>query len=71
MKTRGALSDILSKTLPNGWSLGLSNEIYHDSQGICYEAIGIPPDTKRTILDPAKTDAGHASAILEIATSIK
>lgn len=69
--TRGALSDILSKTLPNGWNFGLSNEIYRDSKGVCYEAVGIPPKQSRSILNPAQADAGHAAAILEIANSIQ
>lgn len=42
--TSGELSDILSRTLPNGWSFGLSNEIYRDAAGALYEATGIAPD---------------------------
>ena len=41
--TDGSLSDILSKPLPNGWSLSLSNEVYLDSNGLGWEGIGIPP----------------------------
>ena len=40
--TEGALSDALNKTLPNGWYFSLSNEIYTDMQGNCYESVGIP-----------------------------
>lgn len=69
--TRGALSDILGKSLPNGWDFGLSNEIYLDSSGVCFEAKGIPPNIPMTILDPTKPDLGHAEVILEIAKSIK
>ena len=42
--TQGALSDALEKTLPNGWQLSLSNEIYYDINGKCYESVGIAPD---------------------------
>jgi|WetSurMetagenome_2_1015567.scaffolds.fasta_scaffold87733_2 carboxyl-terminal processing protease len=42
--TQGVLSDILGKTLPNGWQVGLSNEIYTAIDGIVYESMGIPPD---------------------------
>ena len=42
--TQGALSDALQKKLPNGWHFTLSNEIYTDNQGVCYESIGIPVD---------------------------
>lgn len=42
--TQGAHSDVLDKTLPNGWKLGLSNEIYRLADGKIYEGVGIPPD---------------------------
>lgn len=42
--TEGIFSDILEKKLPNGWTLNLSNEIYQDINGTCYESIGIPPN---------------------------
>ncbi|MCZ8011307.1 MAG: S41 family peptidase [Gemmatimonas sp.] len=41
--TRGAFSTVLSKTLPNGWQLSLSNEIYLDPQGRSWEGKGVPP----------------------------
>ncbi len=41
--TSGALSDVLDKTLPNGWSFHTSNEVYVDHEGVCYEGVGIPP----------------------------
>lgn len=40
--TNGAISDALQKTLPNGWYFSLSNEVYTDSDDICYENIGVP-----------------------------
>lgn len=43
-KTSGAMSTALEKTLPNGWSFAISNEIYMDNDGVCYENIGIPVD---------------------------
>ncbi|MDC0672247.1 S41 family peptidase [Nannocystis radixulma] len=42
--TSGEFSDILERRLPNGWSFGLSNEIYRAADGMVYEALGIPPD---------------------------
>jgi carboxyl-terminal processing protease len=41
--TDGSFSDQLSKQLPNGWRLTLSNEVYLDSQGIAWEGRGILP----------------------------
>jgi hypothetical protein len=43
-RTKGIFSDVLIKTLPNGWKYGLSNEIYESPEGINYENKGIPPD---------------------------
>lgn len=43
-RSAGAFSDILGKELANGWNLGLSNEVFFDSQGINYEGEGIPVD---------------------------
>ena len=42
--TEGITSDMLDKTLPNGWEFSLSNEIYLDNNGVSYEHIGIPPN---------------------------
>lgn len=40
----GALSDALVKTLPNGWQISLSNEVYIDTRYQSYEAKGMQPD---------------------------
>ena len=42
--TRGAFSDILDKTLPNGWEVGLSNMYYWDANGDLWESKGLTPD---------------------------
>ena len=42
--TEGVFSDVLDKTLPNGWEFGLSNEVYEDIGGNNYEGIGIPAE---------------------------
>ena len=40
--TSGAMSTALEKKLPNGWSFAISNEVYMDNNGKCYENIGVP-----------------------------
>lgn len=40
----GGYSDILGRTLPNGWTFGLSNQVYYASDGQVYEGIGFQPD---------------------------
>jgi C-terminal processing protease CtpA/Prc len=42
--TEGITSDMLEKTLPNGWEFSLSNEIYLGNNDKSYEYIGISPD---------------------------
>ncbi len=41
--TRGAFSDMLPRTLPNGWLFALPNERYLDTIGNSYDISGIPP----------------------------
>jgi carboxyl-terminal processing protease len=42
--TAGALSDVLMKPLPNGWLVGISNEIFRAADGHDVETLGIKPD---------------------------
>ena len=44
--TNGALSDVLYKELPNGWTYWLSNEVYETTNGKLFEVTGIPPHYK-------------------------
>jgi C-terminal processing protease CtpA/Prc len=54
--TQGAHSDVLDKTMPNGWKLGLSNEVYTLADGHVYEGVGIPPsvETPPTVKEDAE-----------------
>jgi len=42
--SNGILSDMLDKSLPNGWMTTLSNEVYSDASGKKLEVVGIAPD---------------------------
>ena len=67
LATEGALSDVLPKTLPNGWELGLSNEIYVDHEGVCHEGPGVPPQINMPIFDPADiTKIGHSESVMKV-----
>ena len=69
--TQGMLSDILEKPLPNGWTLGMSNEYWLDPQGVSYEGIGVPVDIEKQIFDVNNiSQIGHADSILELAKEI-
>ena len=69
--TRGALSDVLAKELPNGWMLTLSNEIYRDSEEILWEGRGIPPAEKVTVFDPKTIETSRLDTIRETAKAME
>ena len=52
MATQGILSDELYRTLPNGWSFSLSNEIYLTHDGKLFEGVGVPPEVEAPFLLP-------------------
>ncbi len=61
--TNGALSDVLSKPLPNGWQVELSNEVYLDHQGRRFEAIGIPPELEAPVFRLLERTMGQDSGL--------
>jgi carboxyl-terminal processing protease len=69
--TRGALSDRLTKVLPDGSDFSLSNEIYLDPQGKLYEALGIPPHRTLEIFPLNDLEGGHAKAVAELVRQIR
>lgn len=62
-RTRGALSDVLGKVLPNGWSLSLSNEAYLDHEGVSWEGRGIEPQIAIDVFPVDNLDQGHRLAM--------
>ncbi|MET8584186.1 S41 family peptidase [Streptomyces collinus] len=44
--TQGVFSDILTRTLPNGWTFGLPDEEYLTPSGTTFDGPGIPPDIR-------------------------
>ena len=69
--TRGAFSEVMTKTLPNGWELDLSNEHYLDSDMISWEGKGILPDISLQIFNPENIFQGHVDAIRLIARNMQ
>ena len=61
--TRGALSDLLDKTLPNGWDVTLSNEVYLDHKDVHWEGRGIPPHVPMDVFPDGDPVAGHLAAV--------
>ena len=64
--TRGVLSDELSKELPNGWLLTLSNEVYTDSEGQLWEGKGIAPQIDIGVFSKTDVFAGHIEAVRKV-----
>jgi carboxyl-terminal processing protease len=69
--TRGALSDRLTKVLPDGSDFSVSNEIYLDPSGKLYEALGIPPQRALEIFPANDLEGGHAKAVNELVHLIR
>lgn len=57
-RTASVHSDILPKTLPNGWTVTISNEIFENSDGVVYEAKGVPPALEAPYFRPALLAGG-------------
>jgi hypothetical protein len=60
--TQGVLSDVLGRTLPNGWQFGLSNEKYTNARGHSFEGPGIPPHVATPVFTKEEIDADLDSA---------
>lgn len=56
--TAGVLSNTLFKPLPNGWEVGLSNEVLVDADGVSFESVGVPPDMQVSVFNVDDIAAG-------------
>jgi len=63
MPTRGSFSTPLSKGLPNGWVIELSNAIFAAPDGTIHEGSGIPPQMALTIYAEDDPVVSHGAAI--------
>ncbi|MFC5265044.1 S41 family peptidase [Kribbella qitaiheensis] len=50
--TQGVFSDVLVRTLPNGWQYTLPNEEFRTRTWQTYDGPGIPPDLHRPVFTP-------------------
>jgi hypothetical protein len=57
--TQGVFSDVLSRSLPNGWRFGLPNEVFLTERGEHFEARGVPPDVPVPVFPQADLEAGR------------
>jgi len=61
--TQGVFSDVLGRSLPNGWTFGLPNEIYLTKDGKAFDGGGVPPDVEVPIFPPEDLANGRDSAL--------
>ena len=61
--TSGALSNVLTKHLPNGWQLEISSEVIEAADGHVYEGIGIPPQVEVPVFIPGNIYPGLKHAV--------
>ena len=62
--TQGVFSDVLGRSLPNGWTFGLPNEIYLTKDGKAFDGPGVPPDVELPIF-PAEDLANDRDSALD------
>jgi hypothetical protein len=65
LNTQGVFSDVLQRSLPNGWQFGLPNEIYDTADGTAYDAVGVPPDVPVQFFTPEDLKASRDTALDE------
>jgi C-terminal processing protease CtpA/Prc len=61
--TQGVYSDVLDKTLPNGWEFDLGNELFLTEEGETFEGKGIPADIQVPVFTDEDLANGRDSAI--------
>jgi carboxyl-terminal processing protease len=71
MATRGALSDRLTKVLPDGSDFSISNEIYLDPREVLFEGTGLPPHQALEIFPAEDLEGGHAKAVQQLIAQIR
>lgn len=69
--TQGVLSDVLGKQLPNGWKVGISNEVYTAADENCYEGMGIPVQVELPVFVPEYFYGGLELAVRKAISLIR
>lgn len=60
--TQGVFSDLLERTLPNGWMFALPNERYLTRSGQTFDGAGIPPHVRTPVFTDEEFAANRDSA---------
>jgi hypothetical protein len=62
-ETQGVFSDVMERTLPNGWHFRLPNEIYLANDGRAYDVTGVPPDIRVPVFSEQDLRDGRDTAL--------
>src|SRR5215813_1908731 len=65
LNTQGVFSDILSRSLPNGWRFHLPNEVYLTSEEKAFDGTGVPPDSRIPFFSEADLQNGKDAPLEE------
>jgi len=63
LNTQGVFSDVLERTLPNGWTFGLPNEVYLTKDGAAFDGPGVPPDVRVPFFSREDLEGGRDAAL--------
>jgi hypothetical protein len=61
--TQGVFSDVLDRTLPNGWHFYLPNEVFLTKDGKAFDGLGVPPDLRVPVFSEEDLRNGRDSAL--------
>ncbi len=59
LNTQGVFSDVLNRSLLNGWRLRLPNEVYYTVGGKSFDGVGVPPDIEVPFFSAEDFQAGR------------
>ncbi len=60
--TQGVFSDVMTRTLPNGWAVILPNEQFLTRSGETFDGPGIPPQLREPVFTDEEFEQGRDSA---------
>ena len=63
LNTQGVFSDVLVRTLPNGWTFGVPNEVHLTRDGKSFDGPSVPPDVRVPFFSREELDGGRDAAL--------
>jgi len=63
LNTQGVFSDVLNRSLPNGWRFRLPNEVYRSGDGTAFDGVGVPPDIRVSFFSRQDLGDGRDAAL--------